>query len=266
MAERRMFAKSIIDSDMFLDMPVTAQLLYFQLGMRADDDGFVNNPKRIMRDVRCSDDDMKVLIAKRYIIPFESGVIVIRHWKLHNFIRRDRYKPSTCEEKNMIETTKDKVYELSESNGMPLGIPNDNQTVTAWDTQVRLGKDSIGKDRVVVVDEEEPSPQEEELGEVVRTYENNIHLIGGGIERDTLLSLFDKYGKKWMLKAIEEAVLCNVRNIKYIRAILKNWKELNVKEPWNVPKKNTKETSQTDNRPDIPYVSDLMARDKEMYP
>ena len=79
MAERRMFAKTIIDSDMFLDMPPTAQLLYFQLGVRADDDGFVNNPKRIMRDVRCSDDDIRLLIGKKYVIPFDSGVIVITH-------------------------------------------------------------------------------------------------------------------------------------------------------------------------------------------
>ena len=79
MAERRMFAKTIIDSDAFLDMPATAQLLYFQLGVRADDDGFVNNPKRIMRDVRSSDDDMKMLVAKQYVIPFDSGVIVITH-------------------------------------------------------------------------------------------------------------------------------------------------------------------------------------------
>lgn len=158
MAERRMFAKTIIDSDMFLDMPVTAQLLYFHLGMRADDDGFINNPKRIMRDVRSSDDDMKMLIAKNYIIPFESGVIVIKHWKIHNFIRSDRYNPSTCDEKNLVQLTSKKVYELTEDSGIPCdipvgipsgipeGIPSDNQAVTDWDTQVRLGKVRLGKD------------------------------------------------------------------------------------------------------------------------
>ena len=111
MAGKRMFAKTIIDSDLFLDMPVTAQLLYFHLCMRADDDGFINNPKRIMRDVRCSDDDMKMLIVKDYVIPFESGVIVIKHWRLHNYIQRDRYKPSLCDEKNLLTTNKNKVYE-----------------------------------------------------------------------------------------------------------------------------------------------------------
>ena len=85
---RRMFAKTIIDSDAFLDMPQSTQLLYFQLSMRADDDGFVNNPKSIMRNVGCKEDDMRVLSGKKFIIPFESGVIVIKHWKIHNYIQK----------------------------------------------------------------------------------------------------------------------------------------------------------------------------------
>ena len=121
MAEKRMFAKTIIDSDLFLDMPVTAQLLYFHLCMRADDDGFINNPKRIMRDVRCGDDDMKMLIAKDYIIPFESGVIVIKHWRLHNYIQKDRYKPSLCDEKDLLTTKKNKVYERMDTECVQIG-------------------------------------------------------------------------------------------------------------------------------------------------
>ena len=90
MAERRMFSKLIIDSDMFLDMPLSTQALYFHLSMRADDDGFVNNPKKIQRMIGCNDDDLKVLITKKFIIPFESGICVIKHWKIHNYIRNDR--------------------------------------------------------------------------------------------------------------------------------------------------------------------------------
>ena len=146
MAERRMFAKTIIDSDAFLDMPATAQLLYFQLGVRADDDGFVNNPKRIMRDVRSSDDDMKMLVAKQYVIPFDSGVIVITHWHIHNYIRKDRYIPTTCtEEKKELNLGSDGIYKLSDiqsvdqrsTNGIPSGSIG----------KVRLGKDSIGKNK-----------------------------------------------------------------------------------------------------------------------
>ena len=98
MAERRMFAKTIIDSDVFLDMPVTARLLYYDLSMRADDDGFINSPKKIQRMIGASDDDLKVLITKRFLIPFESGVVVIKHWKIHNYIQKDRYKPTVYQE------------------------------------------------------------------------------------------------------------------------------------------------------------------------
>ena len=137
MAERRMFAKTIIDSDAFLDMPMSTQALYFHLSMRADDDGFINNPKRIQRMIGASDDDLKLLIAKAFIIVFESGVVVIKHWKIHNYIRNDRYKPTTYEEeKAMLIEKENKAYSL--------GIPNGYQ----MDTQVRLGKDRLGKDRL----------------------------------------------------------------------------------------------------------------------
>ena len=123
MAEKRMFAKSIIDSDQFLDMPTTAQLLYFHLCMRGDDDGFINNPKSIMRNVRCTEDDMRILIAKQYVIPFESGIVVIRHWKIHNYIQKDRYRPSNFEEKQQILIDdKTKEYKLDTECIQPVYI------------------------------------------------------------------------------------------------------------------------------------------------
>jgi len=138
MAERRMFAKTIIDSDAFLDMPQSTQLLYFHLSMRADDEGFINNPKRIQRSIGSSDDDLKILIAKKFIIPFESGVVVIKHWRLHNYIRNDRFKETVYQdEKRMLEIKENGVYTQSEN----LGIPNAYQC----ETQVSIGKDRIGK-------------------------------------------------------------------------------------------------------------------------
>ena len=137
MAERRMFAKTIIDSDSFLEMPMSTQALYFHLSMRADDDGFLNNPKKIQRMVGATEDDLKLLIAKNFIITFETGVIVIKHWKIHNYIRNDRYKPTVYKEE------KDKLI-VKENGSYSLGIPNGYQ----MDTQVRLGKDSIGKDNI----------------------------------------------------------------------------------------------------------------------
>lgn len=98
MAEKRMFSMKICDSDAFLDMPLSAQALYFHLCMRADDDGFISSPKRIVRLIRANDDDFKLLLAKRFLLGFESGVIVIKHWRMHNAIRADRYRPTDCQE------------------------------------------------------------------------------------------------------------------------------------------------------------------------
>ena len=92
MAQRRMFSLQIVDTDKFLDLPTSAQALYFHLGMHADDDGFVASPKRIMRSVGCREDDLSILVVKEFVIPFDSGVIVITDWKLNNTLKNDRYK------------------------------------------------------------------------------------------------------------------------------------------------------------------------------
>ena len=94
MAQRRMFNKAITNNDNFLEMPSSSQNLYVHLSMNADDDGFIDNWKSIMRMTRNNDDDMKILIAKQYVIPFESGVIAIKHWKLNNYLQKDRYTPT----------------------------------------------------------------------------------------------------------------------------------------------------------------------------
>ena len=152
MAERRMFAKTIIDSDAFLDMPMSTQCLYFHLAMRADDDGFLNNPRKIQRMIGAGDDDLKVLISKRFLLPFESGVVVIKHWKIHNYIQKDRYKPTVYqEEKAMLEEKENGAYTFGVQDGYMLDTEC-IQDVSKLDTQVRLGKDrvvedSTGKDR-----------------------------------------------------------------------------------------------------------------------
>ena len=91
MAQRRMVSLKVTDTDLFLDMPLSTQALYFHLITRADDDGFFANPKKIMRMISCTEDDLKILMSKEFVIPFESGVCVIKHWKIHNLIRSDRY-------------------------------------------------------------------------------------------------------------------------------------------------------------------------------
>ena len=139
MAERRMFAKTIIDSDAFLDMPLSSQALYFHLSMRADDDGFINNPKKIQRMIGAADDDLKLLLAKRFLIAFESGVVVIKHWKIHNYIQKDRYRPTIYqEEKQMLAEKENKAYTEC------------IQDVSNMDTKCtrRLGKDRLGKESI----------------------------------------------------------------------------------------------------------------------
>ena len=135
MAERRMFTKRITESDAFLDMPSSTQMLYFHFSMNADDDGFVNNPKKIQKMCGASDDDFKLLIAKSFIILFDSGIIVIKHWKMHNYIQADRYRPTDyVEEKSMLGIKSNKAYTLDVSKMDTECIQNGY-----------IGKDSIGK-------------------------------------------------------------------------------------------------------------------------
>ena len=148
MAERRMMAKSIIDTDAFMEMPMSTQCLYFHLLLRADDEGFLQNAKLIMQMTGCKEDDMKLLIAKQYIIPFDTGVIVIRHWKIHNYIQKDRFTPTSCSrERKLLGVQDDKTYEPVSGctqNGYTLDTTC-IQPVSKLYTQVRLGKVRLGK-------------------------------------------------------------------------------------------------------------------------
>ncbi len=153
MAEKRMFTQKICDSDAFLDMPLTTQALYFHLNMRADDDGFVNNPKKIQRMIGASEDDLKLLVLKRFILTFDNGVIVIKHWRMHNLLRKDRYHPTQYQEELALLDLKEngsyteKISENTEvielaTNWQPTG----NQLATEVSVgKVRLDKVSVGK-------------------------------------------------------------------------------------------------------------------------
>lgn len=140
MAQRRMFSLKVVDTDDFLDMPPTTQNLYFHLAMRADDDGFVNSPKKIMKIVNSPEDDLKILITKQFILPFQSGVIVIRHWKENNYIRNDRYQETIyTEEKAQLKENNSGVYQMDTN-----GIPN----VSPGKVRLELGKVRKGKDSI----------------------------------------------------------------------------------------------------------------------
>ncbi len=138
MAERRMMSKKVIHGDDFMDLPATTKNLYFYLMIEADDDGFVNSPKRIQRMINSTDDDAKLLIAKKFIISFESGIIVVKHWRMHNYIRNDRYKETTHLKEKGELTLKDTGTYSKDTIGIPSGSIGKD----------RLGKDRLGKDRL----------------------------------------------------------------------------------------------------------------------
>ncbi|MBQ9679830.1 MAG: hypothetical protein IJV48_03995 [Ruminococcus sp.] len=137
MASRRMFSLQVIDTDKFIEMSISARLLYYELGMRADDDGFVSSPLKIIRSVGCSTDDLKLLIAKGYVLSFDNGIIVIRHWKMNNYIQTDRYKKTIYQEEAQTLTLTDNVYNANTDCIQPVYIGKD-----------RLGEDRLGKDNI----------------------------------------------------------------------------------------------------------------------
>lgn len=149
MAERRMFSKGIVSTDFFLEMPLSSQALYFHLGLEADDDGFVSSPKKIQKSIGAADDDFKLLISKGYVIPFDSGIIVITHWNISNNVRKDRKKETIHQyEKGQIFLVEGGIYSLNPPTDSQL--PTDSQpTDDQMGAQYSIGKDSIGKGKKI---------------------------------------------------------------------------------------------------------------------
>ena len=214
MAERRMFSKSIIDSDLFLDMPQSTQNLYFHLSLRADDDGFVGNPKKIMRMINCSQDDIKILISKQFLIPFESGVVVIKHWKIHNYIRNDRYKPTiyTEEKKKLIER---------ENKEYIVGIPNGNQ----MDTQYSIGEDSLDKNSIY---KDKKDEKEETFKSILDEYTKNKELLeslNGFVEMRKKIKGFTTRALKLSLNKLDSLSNNDQEKIKIVdKTVMNGWK------------------------------------------
>lgn len=212
MAERRMFAKTIVLSDAFLDMPLSARCLYFTLGMLADDDGFVNNPKSIMRQAGSSIDDMNILIGKRFILTFDSGVIVIKHWRIHNYIQKDRYKESKyIEEKSTLMIDEKGAYTEC------------IQSVSKMDTQVRLelGQDSLelgqGRGSVVPADGSEDTLRKTGKEGVVYLSDRQMGCLLEKMGMDAFDVYFDK---------LERFIIENGASVKnHYKTILKWYEE-----------------------------------------
>ena len=174
MAEKRMFSKKIIDTDWFMDMPASSQNLYFHLSMRADDDGFIASPRRIIKLVGATDDDYRILISKKFIIPFESGVCVITDWRINNYLRNDRYTETIYKQEKQSLT-------LDETGKYSLGIPMVDQVLSISNSN------SLNNNK------------EEEIKESKHKYGEYKHILLSDIEKEKLVK---EYGEEQTLKAI----------------------------------------------------------------
>lgn len=216
MAQKRMFSLNIVDTDSFIEMPISTRLLYYDFCMRADDDGFIDAPMKIIKMIGCTEDDLRVLIAKNYLIPFKNKVCVIRHWLIHNTIRKDRYNPTIhINEKNQLELD-GKVYILRGKNDYG------NRLATNW--QPSIDKNSYNSNNSST--------------DMFRMTQDTFIKIFEVIEKEfgrTLSPLEIEMIRSWdypfeILKlAVAEASTNGQFVIKYIDRILFNWKKANVR-------------------------------------
>ncbi|ENK0837087.1 phage replication initiation protein [Clostridium botulinum] len=233
-ANKRMFSLSIIDTDLFLDMPLSTQALYFHLSMRADDDGFIGNPKKIQRMVGSSEDDMKVLIAKRLLIPFESGVCVIKHWRIHNYIQPDRYTETFYKLEKSMLVEDNKTYNLALDTEC---IQNVVQDGYGKDTQVRLGKVSIELDKdSIELDSTTTVVSSNKLQPIIDKWNslnlNKLVSINSGTNRYKLTNTrIKEYGLETVLEAID-----NIKNSSFLRG--QNKKGWTIKYDWFIKPNN----------------------------
>ncbi|HEN7462881.1 TPA: DnaD domain protein [Streptococcus agalactiae] len=203
MAQKRMFSNIITDTDRFLDMPASSQNLYFHLNMHADDDGFVDSPKRIMRNVGAGNDDMNVLLSKKFVLNFDSGLILIKDWKIHNVIRKDMYKPTVyTEEKRQIIVDDTKSYQFR------------NEYVP----QNRLDKNRLDKNRL-------DKDREETIFHFV---ENEFGRLLSPMEIETIGIMIKENNPDLVKEAIKRTKLQGKTNLNYSSGILRNWKDDNI--------------------------------------
>lgn len=223
MAERRMFSKTIVESDAFVDMPLSTQALYLHISMAADDDGFVNNPKRIQRMIGATDDDLRLLLAKKFIIAFESGIVVVKHWRLNNQIQKDRYKETVyLEEKSQLQVNGNKSYTLCIQN------------VSSLDTQYSIDKLSKGKsskeeDKARANDDDAEIVPDDNFAEIYTAFENELGRPLSIIESEKIIEWHKTMKKELILEALKRAVLNNVKTMQYIGGILNSWEKSGLK-------------------------------------
>jgi hypothetical protein len=238
MSNKRMFNTQIVDSDAFLSMPLSSQALYFHLGMSADDDGFLNNPVQIARAINASQDDMNLLLLKKFILRFDTGVMVIKHWKINNYIRSDRYKPTLYQDElRQLEVKQDGGYRfvgLIENEKTPIKqevLPNGYQT----DTEIRLDKIRLDKISIDKGSNNNDLYFMDQLNKDVKkntTFETLEKLIKNNfltpkrdlteVEARQLFDWVSEYPKAYLEHIISELCLISTdkRNFRYLKAVI----------------------------------------------
>lgn len=226
MSQKRMFDKSIVKCDDFLEMPDSSQNLYFHLSMEADDDGFVDNWRSIMRMTGKKEDDMKLLIAKQFLIPFESGVIVIKHWRINNYLRKDRYNPTKhTYEKSQLFIEANQEYSLVSNSGIPVVdteknrieensiVKNNITTTTNNINTVSINNSSINNNSITIYE----------------TIEKNFNRELAPMEIMKIDEWLSFYSDDIIEYAVEKAVMQNKKTFNYVIGILNNWKSAGYK-------------------------------------
>lgn len=236
MAERRMFAKTIIDSDAFLDMPMSARLLYYDLGMRADDDGFVNSPKKIMKIIGATNDDMNILIMRKFVIPFDTGIVVIKHWRINNYLRSDRYNPTPyISEKSKLSVDVKGKYHIIKDDGTAVGIP----AVDADKNKIYISNKYKNINKTDEKEKNNKKEKKKKVEEVRHKYGEYQHVM-----------LTDTQYQKLCKDYGEDAVLDGIKNVdEYCQQYGKSYKDYNLTlRKWGI--KSPKLTKPTESKPD----------------
>lgn len=218
MAQRRMFSRKITETDHFLEMPLSSQALYFHLNMGADDEGFIDKAKTIQRTIGASDDDMKLLIAKGFLIPFDSGVVVVRHWRIHNYIQADRFQATIYQnEKEQLDFDKSKIASIK---------PLDRciQNGYKMDTQVRLGEDRLDKDRLDKVNNLYSGEDEKKsLSQIIKS--SNIKINDRQAQQVQEYIGLDNMTVEMIEYAVQLTEDAGAESFNYLNKILKSWKD-----------------------------------------
>lgn len=268
MANRRMFSKDVLMTDDFLDLPPTTKVLYFFLNLEADDDGFVANPRTVMRFIGSTKDDMKLLVEGNYVLLFDTGVVVITDWTEHNSIRKDRKKATRfVEEMQQIALVEGNKYKwLSDVQ------PSDNQVTTNRHPNGCIGEDRIGEDRrgedrigedrgVEVREEKQPTPTtpfNQDFANLYKSFEQETGKALSPLQMEDLQYMLEDFNADVILEALKEAVSQGKANFAYIKAILNRWKQDNLMtvELVRNSKANRKSKKQQNNANSEPQINE----------